>query len=80
MSSETISVFKCYRCFREWDDYETDRKFRLRKCSVCHLEICKSCFYNPMSKQHCFKCSLDKPPKRDNKCITNRLVHHHIYK
>ena len=40
MSSETISVFKCNKCFREWDYYETDRKFRLRKCSVCHLEIC----------------------------------------
>ena len=31
-----IAVFKCHRCFREWDEYESNRKFRLRKCSVCH--------------------------------------------
>ena len=42
--NEEISVFKCYRCFREYDDYESNRKFRLRKCSVCHAEICKTCF------------------------------------
>ena len=31
-----ICVFKCHRCFRQWDEYESNRKFRLRKCSVCH--------------------------------------------
>ncbi len=35
---------------------------------------------NPMSKQHCFRCWLDNPPKADNKCITNRLEYRHIYK
>lgn len=65
---EEISVFKCHRCFREWDEYESNRKFRLRKCSVCHAEICKTCFYNAKNKQHCFRCS-DKCPKSDNMCL-----------
>ena len=28
---EEISIFKCNFCFREWDEYESQRKFRLKK-------------------------------------------------
>ena len=27
---EEISIFKCNFCFREWDEYESQRKFRLK--------------------------------------------------
>ena len=74
-----ISVFKCHRCFREWDEYESNRKFRLRKCSVCHAEICKTCFYNVENKQHCFKCSYGCP-KSDNKCVISKLEYRRTYK
>lgn len=78
----SITVSKCHRCFREWDIYESDIKYQLRKCSVCHATMCKSCFYTPNSKQHCLSCWLNNTPKKDNKCvcITNRQVHHYIYK
>ena len=51
------------------DDYECDRKLRLRKCSICHNEICKTCFYNPINKQHCHSCSFGKVSKEKNKCL-----------
>ena len=76
---EEIAVFKCHRCFREWDEYESNRKFRLRKCTVCHAEICKTCFSDVKNKQHCFKCSYGCP-KDDNKCLINKLEHRCIYK
>ena len=64
-----ISVFECNKCGKSWDDYECYRKLRLKKCSICHAEICKICFYNPKNKQHCHSCSLGKVPKEQNKCI-----------
>ena len=64
-----ISVFKCHMCFREYDDYESNRKFRLKKCSVCHAEICKTCFFDVKNKQHCFNCFISKCPKSDNMCL-----------
>ena len=70
--NEEISVFVCYRCFREWDEYESNRKFRLHKCSVCHAEICKTCFFDVKNKQHCFNCFISKCPKSDNKCLTSK--------
>ena len=39
-----ISVFECKKCYESWDDYECDRKLRLRKCSIYHNEICKLVF------------------------------------
>ena len=48
---EEISIFKCNFCFREWDEFESQRQYRLRKCCVCHDEICKTCFYNKDNKQ-----------------------------
>ncbi len=67
-----ISVFKCNRCYREWDDFEDERTLRLKKCSICHSEICKSCFYNKNNKQHCLNCYLKITPKNKNMCIINR--------
>ena len=49
----------------------TKRKFRLRKCCVCHDEICKTCFYNKDNKQKCFSCELGNTPRSKNKCIQN---------
>ena len=73
---EEISIFKCNFCFREWDEFESQRQYRLRKCCVCHDEICKTCFYN--NKQKCFSCKLGNTPRFDNKCIMN--THKNIYK
>ena len=70
---EEISIFKCNFCFREWDEYESQRKFRLRKCCVCHDEICKTCFYNKDNKQKCFSCKMENTPRSKNKCIQNSL-------
>ena len=69
-----ISVFECKKCYKSWDDYESERKLRLKKCSICHNEICKTCFYNPKNKQHCNSCFFDiskfgKVPKEKNKCL-----------
>ena len=69
-----ISVLECNVCYKSWDDYECDRKLRLRKCSICYSEICKTCFYNSKNKQHCYSCSFDisnfgKVPKEKNKCL-----------
>ena len=64
-----ISVFECKKCYKSWDDYECDRKLILRKCSICHNEICKTCFYNPKNKQHCHSCSFGKVSKEKNKCF-----------
>ncbi len=32
--NKDITIFKCYFCFREWDEYESNRKYRLRKCCM----------------------------------------------
>ena len=69
-----ISVFNCNVCNKSWDDYECERKIRLKKCSICHSEICKTCFYSPKNKQHCSSCSVyiscfGKVPKEKNKCV-----------
>jgi hypothetical protein len=29
-----ISVFNCNVCNKSWDDYECERKIRLKKCSI----------------------------------------------
>ena len=58
--NEDRTIFKCYFCFREWDEYESNRKYRLRKCCMCHDEICKTCFYNKENKQKCFQCIYNK--------------------
>ena len=76
--SYEISIFNCNVCCKSWDDYECDRKLRLKKCSICHSEICKPCFYNPKNKQHCGLCTFDisyfgKVSKEKNKCIIGRL-------
>ena len=68
---EEISIFKCNFCFREWDEFESQRQYRLRKCCVCHDEICKTCFYNKDNKQKCFSCQLGNTPRSKNKCIQN---------
>ena len=70
---EEISIFKCNFCFREWDEFESQRQYRLRKCCVCHDEICKTCFYNKDNKQKCFSCHLGNTPRSKNKCIINSL-------
>ena len=54
-----ISVFECNVCGKSWDDYECERKLRLKKCSICHFEICKTCFYNSKNKQHCSSCNFN---------------------
>jgi len=53
---EEISIFKCNLCFHEWDEYESNRKYRLKKCVICKEEICKTCFNNKNNCQKCFKC------------------------
>lgn len=70
---EEISIFKCNFCFHEWDEFESHRQYRLRKCCVCHDEICKTCFYNKDNKQKCFSCHLGNTPRSKNKCIINSL-------
>lgn len=59
-----ISIFKCKRCFKEWDDYEDLRKYRLKNCSICHKEICKTCFNK--NKQQCFECYLKLKNRHNN--------------
>ena len=70
---EEISIFKCNFCFREWDEYESQIQYRLKKCCVCHNKICKTCFYNKDNKQKCFSCHLGNTPRSKNKCIQNSL-------
>lgn len=62
--SVEISIFECNICNRSWDDYECNRKLRLRKCSICHASICKSCFFDAENKQHCRSCQLKYVPKK----------------
>ena len=57
---DEITVFKCNLCFNEWDEYELNRKYRLRKCFICKDEICKTCFFKKENKQKCFKCKNKK--------------------
>jgi len=69
-----ILVFECKVCGNFCDDYECEGKLRLRKCSICHSEICKTCFYNSKNKQHCSSCSFNisffgRVPKEKNKCL-----------
>ena len=74
---DEISVFECKRCDISWDDYECFRKYRLRKCSICHSEICRICFADPKNKQHCSLCDFKirwcKGVEREiNQCLLNR--------
>ena len=71
---EEISIFKCNFCFREWDEFESQRQYRLRKCCVCHDEICKTCFYNKDNKQKCFSCAWDKTPKHKCKSYVRKIL------
>lgn len=49
---EEISIVKCFLCFREFDEYKSQVKFRTKKCCVCHNPICKTCFFNKDNKQN----------------------------
>lgn len=69
--NEEISVFECNLCFHSWDDYESNRQYRLRRCCVCHAYICKTCFSNKDNKQKCIRCFHGNTPKSDNKCINS---------
>ena len=71
--NDDISVFECNRCFHSWDDYESNRQYRLKKCCVCHMYICKTCFFNKNNKQKCFRCFHGNTSKCDNKCI-NKFI------
>jgi len=58
-----ISVFECNLCYYSWDEYESNRQYRLKKCCVCHAYICKTCFFNKNNKQKCIRC-LDNYEER----------------
>ena len=66
---EEISIVKCFLCFREFDEYKSQVKFRVKKCCVCHNPICKTCFFNKDNKQKCFSCFYGNTPRCNNKCI-----------
>jgi hypothetical protein len=78
-TSAEISVFECHLCDKSWDDYEDFRKYRMRKCCICHAEMCRKCFFsvdNP--KHHCRSCQNDirfrgKVPREKNEAIRGRV-------
>ena len=57
-------IFKCFSCFREWEDYEDKYALQMRKCSICLNPICLKCHADKTKKQHCFSC---ENPKGKNK-------------
>ena len=71
---DEISIFVCNLCFEEWDGYENFRKYRLKKCCVCHDEICKTCFFNKDNKQKCFSCTWGKTPKDKYKSYVRKNI------
>ena len=57
-------IFKCFSCFREWEEYSDKYALQMRKCSICLNPICLKCHADKTKKQHCGACEC---PREKNK-------------
>ena len=53
-------IFKCFSCFREWEEYPDKYESQMRKCSICLNPICLKCHADKTKKQHCGACEYPK--------------------
>ena len=56
---EEINIFKCNFCFRQWNEYESQRKFKLRNFMYVMMKYVKHFFYNKYNRQKCFSCKME---------------------
>lgn len=57
---DDTEIFKCFLCYREWEDYSDKYESQMRKCSICHNHICLKCHINKFNWQHCGACEYPK--------------------
>ena len=63
-SLDDTVILKCYRCYNEWETYSYRQKWDIKKCTLCHRPMCKTCMYNKEYKQLCLCCEIN-PYKRE---------------
>ena len=57
-------IIKCNRCMKEWEIYEYQIKYKIRKCNLCHRPVCIDCMKDEKNKRLCLICDLH-PHKRE---------------